>query len=127
MRTPEGFEVLLERMESVIKQLSNYHCSIDPEGAAQEARMRLYTRVYLLKRVDCSKSSNTVRLFLQILCQRAMINEREKLERKGMNCKYRMSPETSRVHRAGKSPPKSTRDFANDRPEVLSLDAANLK
>lgn len=84
MRTRAGFEALLLALEPALLNSSRQYCPIDPESAAQEARMWLYTFVYVQKRVNLSLSSNTIGTFLRTSAKTKIMNVARKLNKKGM-------------------------------------------
>lgn len=84
MRTRAGFEALLLALEPALLNSSRQYCPIDPESAAQEARMWLFTFVYQQKRVNLSLSSNTIGTFLRTSAKTKIMNVARKLNKKGM-------------------------------------------
>lgn len=85
MRTRAGFEALLLAMEPAIQNIARQYCPSDPEGAAQEARMRLFRFVFQQKRVDLSYPSNTIGVCLRTIARNRIMKEWSSVARNGMN------------------------------------------
>lgn len=87
MRTRAGFEDLLVHLEPWIVATSRLYCKKDPQGAAQEARSRVFIRVFKEKRVDLEQSSACIANLLRTMVRNVILNEVRRLSRDGMNKK----------------------------------------
>ena len=85
MRSRMALESLLQALDGAIERIAATYCPLDPEAAAQEARLRVFMVVWRKKHVDLEKPPATIRKFLVGMVRNEVRHTQQHLERNGMD------------------------------------------